>query len=128
MESPFSTYKSNSTINQGPALCGSGNTFWHPPMMPQASDSKPVMYHSSSSSSSASSSKGNEDLPIDFLRPPMALSDEDALFSTDLHPPMVLPGKKRMFFDSYNYHLHVLFRRLFVALAVNCSAQSMNGF
>ena len=94
MEFPFSTYNSNGTINQGPALRGSGNTFWHPPMMPQASDNEPVMYHSTrnsssstSNSSSARSSVGNEDSSMDFL-----------------HPPMALPEEKQMFVDSYNYH------------------------
>ncbi|PPQ81606.1 hypothetical protein CVT26_013568 [Gymnopilus dilepis] len=83
MEFPFSTYNTNGTINQGPALRGSGNTFWHLAMTPQASDNEPVMYHSSSNissstsnSSSARSSVDNEDSPMDFLHPPMALPEE----------------------------------------------------
>ena len=117
MEFPFSTYNSNGTLNQGPALRGSGNTFWHPPMMPQgAADSDvplfqgPVMLPASAprtgastpSSSSASSSAGSasssgsgsgsgasEDSPMDYLHPPaMAIQDEESLFSTYLHPPM----------------------------------------
>jgi len=45
MDFPFPTYNSNGTLNQGPALRGSGNTFWHPPMMPQHnSDSEPFWH------------------------------------------------------------------------------------
>ena len=116
MEFPFSTYNSNGTINQGPALRGSGNTFWHPPMMPQSnSENEPALFHppmlvpsgnnsgntssssSSSSNTSNSSSSGssprnnNEDSPMDYLQPPMALQDEESLFSAYLHPPMALP-------------------------------------
>ncbi len=35
MDFSFSPFSPNGSINQGPALRGSGNTFWHPPMMPQ---------------------------------------------------------------------------------------------
>ncbi|PPQ68436.1 hypothetical protein CVT25_007829 [Psilocybe cyanescens] len=118
MEFPFSTYNSNGTINQGPALRGSGNTFWHPPMMPQGSaDNEPALFHpsagsgstsstasssssgntsagggGSSSSSNAGSNADNEDSPMDYLHhPPMALQDEESLFSAYLHPPMALP-------------------------------------
>ncbi|KDR78208.1 hypothetical protein GALMADRAFT_224580 [Galerina marginata CBS 339.88] len=103
MEFPFSTYNSNGTINSGPALRGSGNTFWHPPMMPQGNtDNEPALFHpsngsgsgstsTSSSSSSNTSNAANEDSPMDYLHPPMALQDEESLFSTYLHPPMALP-------------------------------------
>ncbi|KAF8868752.1 hypothetical protein CPB84DRAFT_1755776 [Gymnopilus junonius] len=85
MEFPFSTYNSNSTINSGPALCGSSNTFWHPPMMPQGNtDSGSGLMSSSSSSSSNASNAANEDSP-------MALQDEESLFLTYLHLPMALP-------------------------------------
>jgi hypothetical protein len=117
MEFPFSTYNSNGTINQGPALRGSGNTFWHPPMMPQSNaENEPALFHppmlgpangnnsgSASSSSSASSqssgsssgsSPGNEDSPMDYLHPPMALQDEESLFSAYLHPPMAIPNEE----------------------------------
>ncbi|PPQ69700.1 hypothetical protein CVT24_001200 [Panaeolus cyanescens] len=66
MEFPFSTYNSNGTINTGPALRGPGNTFWHPPMMPQGAGGAhtedttifhpPMLVPATSSSSSASSS------------------------------------------------------------------------
>ncbi|CAA7262300.1 unnamed protein product [Cyclocybe aegerita] len=136
---PFSTYNTNGTINQGPALRGSGNTFWHPPMMPQGTGENEVLFHppmlppssgssvsgsgsggsgSSSGSNSASGTPnssanasstdlssvgsgqggqgngGNEDSPMDYLHPPMALQDEESLFSAYLHPPMVLPEEK----------------------------------
>ena len=114
MEFPFSTYNSNGTINQGPALRGSGNTFWHPPMMPQSnSENEPALFHppmlvpagnnsgntsssSSSNNSNSGSSEGspsnsNEDSPMDYLQPPMALQDEESLFSAYLHPPMAVP-------------------------------------
>jgi GATA-binding protein len=46
---PFPPYNSNGAINQGPALCGSGNTFWHPPMTPQPqSDAEPFWHPSRS--------------------------------------------------------------------------------
>jgi hypothetical protein len=35
MDFSFSPFSPNGSINQGLALRGSGNTFWHPPMMPQ---------------------------------------------------------------------------------------------
>ncbi|KAF9480649.1 hypothetical protein BDN70DRAFT_601391 [Pholiota conissans] len=112
MEFPFSTYNSNGTINQGPALRGSGNTFWHPPMMPQSTaDNDAPLYHAptivssssgsgastpssgtdSSDSGSGSGGGSNEDSPMDYLHPPMAIQDEDSLFSAYLHPPMALP-------------------------------------
>lgn len=102
MEFPFSAYNTNGTINQGPALRGSGNTFWHPPMMPQSTaNDEPVIFQGSNSNSGTTSSSGtnssnsssvdNEDSPMDYLHPPMALQDEESLFSAYLHPPMALP-------------------------------------
>ncbi|KAF8900459.1 hypothetical protein CPB84DRAFT_1747457 [Gymnopilus junonius] len=122
MEFPFSTYNSNGTINPGPALRGSGNTFWHPPMMPQAADNEPVIFHSNSnvssststSSSTSSSNSANEDSPMDYLHPPMSIQDQESLFSAYLHPPMALPEDKndggsgslhsQMYVDAYTYH------------------------
>ncbi|KAF9529913.1 hypothetical protein CPB83DRAFT_875363 [Crepidotus variabilis] len=45
MEFPFNTYNQNGTINNGPALRGSGNTFWHPPMMPQNHSDSETFWH-----------------------------------------------------------------------------------
>jgi len=45
MDFPFPTYNSNGTINQGPALRGPGNTFWHPPMMPQPQSDAETFWH-----------------------------------------------------------------------------------
>ncbi|KAF8961654.1 hypothetical protein BDZ97DRAFT_1905490 [Flammula alnicola] len=85
MEFPFSAYNSNGSINAGPALRGSGNTFWHPPMMPQSNtDNDAPLFHPPINA-------GNDDSPMDYLHPPMALQDEESLFSTYLHPPMALP-------------------------------------
>ena len=108
MEFPFTTYNANGTINQGPVLRGSGNTFWHPPMLPQTgSDNESHLFHphdsSSSSNDSGNESAGNgsrsareggnpnnEDSAMDYLHPPQ-MQDEDNLFSTYVHPPMALP-------------------------------------
>ena len=116
MEFPFTTYNANGTINQGPVLRGSGNTFWHPPMLPQTgSDNESHLFHPHGSSSNTSnnntsnaSSNGNdagtnggcssgaggnnnEDSAMDYLHPPPMLQDEDSLFSAYVHPPMALP-------------------------------------
>lgn len=47
MDFPFPTYNSNGTLNQGPALRGPGNTFWHPPMMPQPHSDSETFWHPS---------------------------------------------------------------------------------
>ena len=63
MEFPFTNYNANGTINSGPVLRGSGNTFWHPPMLPQTgSDNEGHLFHpngSSTSTSTSSSSSSN---------------------------------------------------------------------
>ena len=112
MDFPFPTYNSNGTINQGPALRGPGNTFWHPPMMPQPQSDTETFWHPplvpptkstshiskrkdySSSSDDSSESCGpiarncskppnkTEDSTMDFLH---AMQD-DELFSAYLHP------------------------------------------
>jgi GATA-binding protein, other eukaryote len=118
MDFPFSTYNANGTINSGPVLRGSGNTFWHPPMLPQTgSDNESHLFHphgnnsnNSNSNSNSNSSNGgnengaseggrstgggnnnNEDSAMDYLHPPQMLQDEDNLFSAYVHPPMALP-------------------------------------
>jgi hypothetical protein len=45
MDFPFPTYNANCAVNQGPALRGSGNTFWHPPMMPQPQSDSESFWH-----------------------------------------------------------------------------------
>lgn len=85
MEFPFSNFNSGSTFNNGPALRGSGNTFWHPPMMPQG-DSSPHIFHPPMLPPA-----GSEESPMDYLHPPMVPQDDESLFSTYLHPPMVVP-------------------------------------
>ena len=124
MEFPFTNYNANGTINSGPVLRGSGNTFWHPPMLPQTgSDNEGHLFHPHSSSNSNSNSNNsnnsnnnaasesgvngsnggratgggrnsnNEDSTMDYLHPLPMLQDEDNLFSTFVHPPMVLPDE-----------------------------------
>ncbi|KAF9521690.1 hypothetical protein CPB83DRAFT_900407 [Crepidotus variabilis] len=39
------TQRGNGTINNGPALRGSGKTFWHPPMMPQNHSDSETFWH-----------------------------------------------------------------------------------
>ncbi|KAF6748268.1 GATA-binding factor 6-B [Ephemerocybe angulata] len=110
MDFPFSSMGPS-----GPALRGSGNTFWHPPMLPQGDDAAQVyamannnnnnnnnqqqQNSGSSGSSGGSESDGSpqssasgEDSPMDYLHPPM-LPQEEELFSTYLHPPMALPSE-----------------------------------
>ncbi|KAG6886695.1 hypothetical protein C0992_002785 [Termitomyces sp. T32_za158] len=95
----------------GPALRGSGNTFWHPPMMPQGECDSPHVVHppmlpalssppSASASVSASASGigigagagTGEESPMDYLHQPLGGADEE-LFSTFLHPPMAIPDE-----------------------------------
>ena len=45
MDFSFSPFSPNGSINQGPALRGSGNTFWHPPMMPQNQADAEAFWH-----------------------------------------------------------------------------------
>ncbi|PFH49302.1 hypothetical protein AMATHDRAFT_76249 [Amanita thiersii Skay4041] len=77
----------NGSNSNGPALRGSGNTFWHPPMLPQA-DHSPALFH-------PPMLPPTEDSPMDYLHPPMVLPDDvaETLFSTYLHPPMALPDE-----------------------------------
>ncbi|KAK2462482.1 hypothetical protein APHAL10511_005452 [Amanita phalloides] len=79
----------SSSSSNGQALrgTGSGNTFWHPPMLPHGGDRSPVMFH-------PPMLPPTDDSPMDYLHPPMVLPDDaEALFSTYLHPPMVLPDE-----------------------------------
>lgn len=102
MEFPFSSYlgasgtNGNGTVSSpfntaGPVLRGSGNTFWHPPMMPQGQgdmDSSPHVFHPPMLPPT------HEDSPMDYLHPPMLVQDEESLFSSFLHPPMVVPEEQ----------------------------------
>ena len=108
MEFPFTNYNSNGTINSGPMLRVSGNTFWHPPMLPETgSDNEGHLFHPHSSNSNAANgseasggnsgqttgggrNNNNEDSTMDYLPLPV-LQDEDNLFSTFVHPPTALP-------------------------------------
>ena len=69
---------------------------FHPPMlMPLGNNPGNTLWSSSSnnynsSSSGSSPRNNNEDSPIDDLHPPMALQDEESLFSAYLHHPMAL--------------------------------------
>ncbi|KII90088.1 hypothetical protein PLICRDRAFT_174876 [Plicaturopsis crispa FD-325 SS-3] len=78
MDFPFNFYPSY------PPLRGSGNTFWHPPMLPQ--DNSPQFVHPPMLPADES--------PMDYLHPPMLPQDEDSLFATYLHPPMMLPNEE----------------------------------
>ncbi|KAJ8516200.1 hypothetical protein ONZ45_g6468 [Pleurotus djamor] len=80
MDFPFSFSPAN--FGNG-GLRGSGNAFWHPPMLPQG-DNSPHGIHPPMLPPS-------EEASTDYLHPPMLPQDEDALFSTYLHPPMTLP-------------------------------------
>ena len=108
MDFAFNGFNSNGT---GPALRGSGNTFWHPPMMPQSQSEPEPFWHPplvlpiAAMSSSNSNSSGNESSPvsdsasvsssasnppsttgdsqIDFLQ--AAMIQDDELFSAYLH-------------------------------------------
>ncbi|TEB25646.1 hypothetical protein FA13DRAFT_1796339 [Coprinellus micaceus] len=109
---PFS-----SVGTSGPALRGPGNTFWHPPMLPQAHDtSSPQLFqqqHRASNSASAqqssnsnghcgqpsssTSSSSDPSAPDSHNCPTQSRSGEDSpmlpqeeLFSTYLHPSTVL--------------------------------------
>ncbi|KAF9461407.1 hypothetical protein BDZ94DRAFT_1310681 [Collybia nuda] len=96
LDFPFSSYLNTSAYNTGPALRGSGNTFWHPPMMPQAEsggcgggvggEGSPHVFHPPMLPPSVDES------PMDYLHPPM-VQDDDSLFSTYLHPPMTIPDE-----------------------------------
>ncbi|TFY58291.1 hypothetical protein EVG20_g8206 [Dentipellis fragilis] len=78
MEFPFGTYSAYGLM-RGSA----GNTFWHPPMLPQTNS--PQFIHPPMLPPS-------EESPMDFLHPPMVHNeDADSLFATYLHPPMLLP-------------------------------------
>ncbi len=76
----------NGLNSNGPGLRGSGNTFWHPPMLPHA-DRSPALFH-------PPMLPPTDDSPMDYLHPPMVLPDDtESLFSTYLHPPMALPDE-----------------------------------
>lgn len=62
---------------------GSGNAFWHPPMLP--TDRSPQFIHPPMLPA--------EEPTMDFLHPPMLPQEEDNLFATYLHPPMMLPAE-----------------------------------
>ncbi|OJT11305.1 GATA-binding factor 1-B [Trametes pubescens] len=72
---PFTPYTSFSNM-----LRGSGNTPWHPPMLPP--DSSPHFIHPPMLPPS-------EDSPMYFHPQGMQNDDTDALFAAYLHPPMV---------------------------------------
>jgi GATA-binding protein len=91
MDFPFSSYLSVSSYNSGPALRGSGNTFWHPPMMPQG-DNSPHLFHPPMLPPA-------DESPMDYLHPPM-VQDDDSLFSTYLHPPMTIPDESNSHMSS----------------------------
>ncbi|KAF8651076.1 hypothetical protein AX16_004938 [Volvariella volvacea WC 439] len=80
--SPYPSSTSSSPFSNTVALRGSGNTFWHPPMMPQG-DRSPHLVHPPM--------LPPEDTPMDYLHPPMLQHDDDSLFSAFIHPPMALP-------------------------------------
>ncbi|KAG6908727.1 hypothetical protein DXG01_003572 [Tephrocybe rancida] len=85
MDFPFSHMGSGSGsfFGSGPALRGSGNTFWHPPMMPQADNlNSPHIIH-------PPMLPPTDESPMDYLHQPMQHDEE--LFSSFLHPPMAIP-------------------------------------
>ncbi|KAI0673196.1 hypothetical protein C8Q78DRAFT_969930 [Trametes maxima] len=72
---PFSPYSSFSNM-----LRGSGNTPWHPPMLPP--ESSPQFIHPPMLPPSS------DDSPM-FFHPVMQNDDTDALFAAYMHPPMI---------------------------------------
>ncbi|EGN92304.1 hypothetical protein SERLA73DRAFT_65990, partial [Serpula lacrymans var. lacrymans S7.3] len=77
-------------------LRGSGNTFWHPPMLPQ--DRSPQVIHPPM--------LPTDDTPMDFLHPPMLPQEEETLFATYLHPPMLLPSDESPSTHTSSLHPH----------------------
>ncbi|KAF8622806.1 hypothetical protein AX15_006733 [Amanita polypyramis BW_CC] len=77
----------NGNNSNGQALRGSGNAFWHPPLLPHG-DRSPALFHPPMLPST-------DESPMDYLHPPMVLPDDmaESLFSTYLHPPMALPDE-----------------------------------
>ncbi|KAI0063008.1 hypothetical protein BV25DRAFT_1803048 [Artomyces pyxidatus] len=83
MDFPFANYSSP----YGGLMRGSGNAFWHPPMLPQTNS--PQFIHPPM--------LPPDESPMDFLHPPMLPQDDnDSLFATYLHPPMLPPDDSSM--------------------------------
>lgn len=85
MEFPFSSYGTYGLFRQQtlayPHPPMNGGVMMHPPMA------------------------ANEDSPMDFLQPPTMQQDEDSLFATYLHPPMVPPEEAaKLDFGSMHSH------------------------
>ena len=76
MEFPFSAYPHYHVLR------GSGNAFWHPPMLPQ--DHSPQFIHPPMLPPA-------EESPMDYLHPPMLPHDEESFLTAYLHPPMLPP-------------------------------------
>ncbi|KAH6912161.1 GATA-binding factor 6-B [Coprinopsis sp. MPI-PUGE-AT-0042] len=97
----------------GPALRGSGNTFWHPPMLPQSEEHSQHLHppmmppannmevsnnggnngHGGGGHSNHGGSPSHSDhsqSPMNYLEPP-TMQEADDLFSTYIHPPMAVP-------------------------------------
>ncbi|TFK18946.1 hypothetical protein FA15DRAFT_232742 [Coprinopsis marcescibilis] len=109
MEFPFST-----SPTSGPALRGSGNTFWHPPMLPQGDEHSQLFHppmmvphaapnhvNNHAGSSDGSEHSGSDESPMDYLQPPM-MSEEDQMFSAYIHPPMALPEDANVTMNNSN--------------------------
>jgi len=75
MDFPFNQYPSYNILR------GSGNTFWHPPMV--AAHDSPQLIHPPMLPS--------EDSHMDYIHPPMLPQEEENLFNQYLHPPMLPP-------------------------------------
>ena len=73
MDFPFNNYPSYNILR------GSGNTFWHPPMV--AVQDSPQLVHPPMLPA--------EDAAMDYLHPPMLPQEEENLFNQYLHPPML---------------------------------------
>ncbi|KAG6853151.1 hypothetical protein C0991_006558 [Blastosporella zonata] len=110
MDFPFSQMESGSGtfFGGGPALRGSGNTFWHPPMMPQADNmSSPHIIHppmlppadDAPMDYLHQSMQHDEELFSSFLHPPMAISDEFSQALSQIHPPMLTDYHSHDSFD-----------------------------
>ncbi|KAF8064401.1 hypothetical protein FPV67DRAFT_1699393 [Lyophyllum atratum] len=82
MESPSPFYISPSSLNSDPTLGASGNTFWHPPTMPQGDNSLHAIHPPMLLPTA-------DDSPMSYAYQPTQHEEES--FSSFLHPPMAIP-------------------------------------
>ncbi|KAJ7586728.1 hypothetical protein C8J56DRAFT_1014657 [Mycena floridula] len=121
MDFPFSTYPlpsfmanshGSSMSGAGAIFRGSGNAFWHPPLLPNGGLPSPQemmqdILQGKTSPTSMHPPMLPDDSPMDYLHPPMMLSDQamstdqdhmgmsnEDLFAAFVHPPMNIPEER----------------------------------